>query len=312
LSEIGTHHQAMLLVAQEQLSRGNNARAVKLLRDVLSAAPNHAAAHALLALALVSQKRLHAAAYEATIAVGQDPELPAAHLALGVVRMGQRRFRESEEHLRQAIALNPDGAVEHRMLAALFGQSGRRREALAELQAALSADPASADIQADLAEHYLEEGTLFSAMRYAQEALRMAPSHVGALVAMGGIRLREGKVEEAREHAHWALRQAPNDPRVLTLLAAIKARSSFTLGLWWRYHAWMSRFADGQQVIVLLGAYVLYRVTDTSLTVMDAKQLSSLLELAWLGTCVYSWVGPTLFQRSIEKELQPVRLRPDF
>ena len=36
------------------------------------------------------------------------------------------------------------------------------------------------------------------------------------------------------------------------------------------------------------------------------------LQVAWLGICVYTWVGPGLFARYLKRELDSVALKPDF
>jgi hypothetical protein len=32
----------------------------------------------------------------------------------------------------------------------------------------------------------------------------------------------------------------------------------------------------------------------------------------WLGFCLYTWIGPAIFQRQLRKELEKIRLQPDF
>ena len=41
-------------------------------------------------------------------------------------------------------------------------------------------------------------------------------------------------------------------------------------------------------------------------------ELAQLIHFAWLGICVYTWVGPGLFRRSLEREISSVVLKQDF
>ncbi len=98
----------------------------------------------------------------------------------------------------------------------------------------------------------------------------------------------------------------------LHLMAAIKARRSFWLGLWWRYSAWMGTLGDGRAILVLLGAFVLYRVGAITAKGFGHENLASYVELLWFCLVAYTWIGPTLFRQSLEKELKTIELKPQF
>jgi len=160
-----------------------------------------------------------------------------------------------------------------------------------------------------LGEVHLGRGELETARRLAREALRIQPDEIDGLVLMGAIHLREGEVEDAREHAIWALRQNPADEGALGLMAGIKARESKLLGLWWRYNTFMGELGDGRSIVVLLGAFVLYRLASIFVT---NEWASTFLTYGWYGICAYTWIGPAFFQRALEKELETVALDEDF
>jgi hypothetical protein len=65
-------------------------------------------------------------------------------------------------------------------------------------------------------------------------------------------------------------------------------------------------------VLILTGAYLAYRVLVQLLSDTGTDLSATLVSLAWLGVCVYSWVGPGLFQRMLQKELAQVRLGEEF
>ena len=129
---------------------------------------------------------------------------------------------------------------------------------------------------------------------------------------MGNVLLRRGKVEEAREHAVWALRNDPADRGALRLMAAIKARQNPFLGLWWRYSTWMGSLGDGRAIVVLLGAYVAYRVLTITVADRGNAGLANLVSALWLAFVAYTWFGPAMFRRSLERELESVKLERGF
>ncbi len=290
--------------AARLLRHGQLDAAIEMLRRALSAEPDDAGAHALLALCLIDAKRLHAAAHEAAIAITLAPELPLAHLARGLALMAARKFKPAEEHLRQALELDPEDPIGYRKLADLYQFTGREK--------ALGMDPQDMETLVDLGEWRLRRGDLAAAAERAAQALQAEPEGPGALVLMGNVLLREGRIDEAREHAAWALRQRPNSRGALFLIAAIKARTSPLLGLWWRWASWMGTLGDGRSLLVLLGAYAIYRVADQAVDAAGHPALGEAVSVAWLAIVAYTWFGPTLFQRSLRKELAQVHLEPDF
>jgi hypothetical protein len=152
----------------------------------------------------------------------------------------------------------------------------------------------------------------FFSLMFAGSWLEITPEMPEALVVKGHILLRRGQVDEAREHAIWALRQDPSDHSALVLLASVKARRNPFLGAWWRFNTWLGSLGQGRWLLVLLGGYVAYSVGTIAARQQGNQGLAGLLTMAWLGLCIYSWVGPGLFQRSLAKDLQDVRLDRDF
>ncbi len=118
-------------------------------------------------------------------------------------------------------------------------------------------------------------------------------------------------IKGAREHAVWALQAEPTAEGPIQLFVAIQARQSFLLGLWFRWSSWLSRFGR-RAMIVLLVAFVVQRLAILALEDAKAPQLAELVHYGWLGLCVYSWVAPVVFRNMIKKEIEGVRLKPDF
>src|SRR5690606_34939186 len=299
-------------LARQRLRYGDTRGATEALKQALGANPQASEAHALLALVLLGQKRLHAAAFEAREALALQPESAFAHHALGSVLLAQRRFAKAREHLEQAILFEPNNDAHHLALARLFHVAGQREQEQSALRRALELSPDDADNLCAMGDFHRRSGDFERAEQLARAALEQEPEHADSLVLMGYIHLKRCEIEAAREHAIWALRHQPSDPDALVLMTAIKARQSALWGLWWRVNTWLGQLGDGRMVLVLLGAFVLQRLGRLAAADHDLPMTAELISVAWLAICVYSWVGPGMFQRSVRKELEPVSLGNDF
>lgn len=298
--------------AQRQLAQGHTDGAIESLRRVLTVDPDQAEAHALLGLCLLDKRRARAAELEVGLALTLEPELSLAHFARAHVLIAQRRFGEAEAHLRQLLADEPHSALYHRALARLYSLHGDARQVLPLLERALELEPEDVGTRVALSEYHRERGDFAAAGAQALAALELEPEHAGALVAMGHVLLRRGDSADAREHALAALRSDPTDIRALHLLAAVKAHRSWLLGLWWRYNVWMEAIGSTRSILVLLGAFVLYRVAVLVAGDFSRPDLAAGISIGWLAVVVYTWAGPALFQRSLKKELADIRLSKGF
>jgi Tfp pilus assembly protein PilF len=296
--------------ARQRLEFGDTSAAVELLRRFLSAEPEHAQAHALLAHALVGARRLHAAEFEAGLALTREPELVEAHVAMASVLVARRKWRQAEAHLETALALDPTSTAVLSTRAALYAQSGREAAALADLERALALEPDDADLLAQLAALHLARGDLDEAERAAREAMERQATPV-AIEVLGYVALRRGDAEVARQQVAWLLNDYPAHQGALTLLASIKARESKLLGLWWRYNVWMQDLGNTRSILVLIGAFAVYRAGTILLEDTPNAVLVPAIQLAWLAAVAYSWAGPSLFRAMLDKELEKVSLR-DF
>jgi Flp pilus assembly protein TadD len=307
------NHVALLLVrAQDQLAHGDPSGAIETLRLALSTSPDDAAAHALLALALVQARRRHAARVEASMALALEPEAPFPHLALGSVHRAHGDLEAAEEEYRRFVELAPDAPAGHRALADVLRARGRTAEAREALERALALDAADPETLAARAALALATGDLGEAERWARAALAEDAQNEDALVALGGALLRRGQVDLARELAVAALQEDATSTGALHLLAQVKARQSWLLGLWWRWGTFFERFGPARQILILMLLYVLYRFAVITLRGAGMTEAAQLAQWGWLAFAAYTWFSPALFRRSLEKELQKVRLRPGF
>ncbi len=301
-----------LNLGRSQLAHGNLHGAVEMFKRALSENPDDADAHAVLSLALLRQKRLHAAEHEAQLALTLEAELPLAHAAAASVALARRQFSRAQEHLHRLLELEPQEPDNLRLQAHfhdLTGKQALRRETLLR---ALSFNPDDPYTLAALGDEALERGDLVEAERRAQETLAADAQFLDGLVLMGQVHLRRGHLEEARDHAIWALRQNAADEGALKLLVDIQARKSWVLGLWWRWATWMGTLSDTRGMLVLLGAFAAQRIATQAAIDLKLPTVAMLISLVWLGIVVYSWVGPSLFNRMLQRELAGVKLDERF
>lgn len=302
----------LLDLARRRMALGQLDGAVESLCSVLASRPDHTEAHALLALCLLSLRRVHAAAREAQLALASDPMSYLGHYSSARVAMAQRQFKRAETHVLQLLELDPGSPAARCMQAGLYEMTGRRAQVLPTLQQALSLAPEDPEILTELADAYRSRGDLGAAELHATQALQLRPGYPQALVVMGHVHLRRGELREAREHALWALSHDANDTRALFLMSAIKARANPLMGLWWRYNSWMADLGPIRSMIVLLVMFVVYRVAVISSAAAGHPQLAQGIDWAWLALVLYTFIGPQIFRRSLEKEMATVRLSRDF
>jgi tetratricopeptide (TPR) repeat protein len=300
-----------LALAEGYLSRGAASQALELVKLFLARNPEHARAHALLARALIHQRRWHAAQHEASLALSLAPEDAYCHSVMAAAFVTRRNLGAARDHVEQAIALEPDNASLLVQRAHIELVDGRIARALASAHEALSLDPDDPDVLCCCADTELAAGNLAAAREAAERALRAVPEHTDSLVAMGNVLLLSGDVAGAREHALWALNSAPDNDGALRLLVAVKTRQSWGLGLWWRANAWLAR-SPGRAILVLVGAFLVQRALTIRAIYENQPMTKEIVSFAWLGLCIYSWVAPALFQRALKRELKEVRLRSDF
>jgi tetratricopeptide (TPR) repeat protein len=283
--------------------------AIDQLKQLLSEDPDLAEGHAWLALCLLRKRRLHAAVVEAGLATTLGPELVLSHVVAAEVSLAKRDFKAAQNHIEMVLAEAPENPAWHRLKARWLTLTGKRGERLPVLERARSLAPDDPETLAALSAHFADTGQIVQARQVADEALRLEPENHSALIAMGTALLLQGDTAAAREHAILALRAEPLAPDGLALLTSIKTRANPLLGAWWHYATWLERIGPTRSVIVLLSAFVLYRIAVIAAQQEGAAGLAAGIQLAWLGIVVYSFVGPTLFRKALRRELESVELR---
>ena len=301
-----------LNLAQDQLGRGQVLEAIETLASLLGEDPDDAQAHALLAICLVRRKRLHAAGLEAASALQLAPEMAFPHIAAASVVSASRRFQEAKQHLLTAASIDGDSALVERDLSRLHLYWGHISEARQHAERSLELELGSPDGLTLSGEVSMAAGQWQEATAFAQQALSADPEHIDALVLLGTCELQAGRTAQARDHAVWALQLDADDVGARALLCSIKARSNPLLGLWWRFQSMITSGGTTRSILLLVGMYLLYRASLIMLADQGETRLTTLLSYLWLGFCVYTWIAPGMFARSLAKEMEEVRLRREF
>jgi Flp pilus assembly protein TadD len=294
------------------LQQGSPRLAAELLKRTLSEWPDDATAHALLAIALHDLKRLYAAEHEATEALRLEPDLPEAHLAHALILLHQRRVKEACAAAQQAAALNPEDDTPYLILARAELLRGARAIARKYLDMARRMDPENVETLTDLGDLELREGNLDAAEKLARLALDLAPESTSAIVLLGWVHLRRGDSARARELARWALTEDADGTSALALLVAVKARESLLLGAWWRFNALLAWKSDAARSLMLVGGFLAFQTGAQLARDLSSPTLGSTVQYVWLAIVAYSWFGVAIFTRMLTRELETVRLRPDF
>jgi tetratricopeptide (TPR) repeat protein len=302
----------LLEVAYQRFNAGHEDGAMDSLRQLLAEDPECAEAHALLALCLLNMRRLHAGRHEARLALAKEPMLPLAHYVAALIDMAARRFKSAEQHLLQVLDLEPMEARYYRSLADLRQLTGRRKESLPLLEKALELQPDDPANLVALAEYHQATGNWEQAHSFARQALQADPTHAPAVIVLGHLLLREGDINGAREHAIWALQENANNYAALGLLTAVKARSNVFMGVWWRFNRWMNERGSTGAIILLLGMFLVYRVTVITLAGQGYTGAAQVVDWLWLAFALYTFTAPQIFKRAMEKEISQVKLSKEF
>lgn len=306
--------QVEVLLEQADVQRrlANWKGAIELLQRALAYDPNHARAHASLALALLGARRVAGAGVEVGLALVFDADDPFCHYAAAEVRIAERKLDDAWSHCLVAIHAASHDADYHVLGARIRHLRGELAEARELLAEALEREPGHTDALVELARIALEARELEAAARHAEEALQGSPTDVDAHVVAGMIDLVRGDDASAENHARFALHQDSTDDGALHLWAAIKARRSPVLGVWWRFHAWVSIRSERGQLGLLIGSFVAVRIAIILAWHFELDALEAFLGYAWLGFCAYTWFAPALFRKLLERDLGTVVLDPDY
>jgi predicted O-linked N-acetylglucosamine transferase (SPINDLY family) len=164
---------------------GDAARARELYRQAVAAAPQLAAAHLNLGIALEGAGDMAAAraAYERALEL--EPAGAAAHYNLGKLLYGQGAMAQAQAHLAHALAARPDFPQARLVHGYALHALGRLHEAVLELRAGLAARPDDVHARATLFHILDAQGDAAAALVELESVLKLRPDWTQALYNYG-------------------------------------------------------------------------------------------------------------------------------
>jgi tetratricopeptide (TPR) repeat protein len=299
--------------AEALLRAGNSRGAIEPLRDALTAAPEEAYPHRLLARALREQSRMAGSLYEAKRAVELAPLDPGGHLELAQAEILHQRRKAALASVDRAIELDPGEAYAHLIRAKLLRAEGRRGEAQASLAAAQALEPAAPEIIAEQGYAALEQSRMDVVESAGREILSLNPGHPDGLILTGHAMLAHGDSEEGLRLALSALAYAPTDIDALQLLASAKMKKNPIGGLWWRWNRLLVKLGQTRSIFFVVGIWVVYRWSVLASQDFGLPaSVEMLLTILYLGFVIYTISASALVGRMVAKEVERVRLNPNF
>ncbi len=237
--------------ARALLEMRRPAEAERELRGLLAEEPQHAAGHALLALALVEQHRVDEAVAESHEAVRLAPDTWFPHYIAGQVHNRARRPDEAIAAARAALALSPEWAPIWELLARAHLLKGEWPLVAGAARQGLALEPESSDLMSLLSLAHTRLGQAREAGDTAARAVALAPESATAHLVYGRAALASGDPRTAADAFREVLRLDPGYGQARDLLVtALKERNPLYRGL----SRLRGRFLGGWRLLFLLPA----------------------------------------------------------
>ncbi len=202
--------------------KGDNAQALKLVRQALKLAPDDPGAHNTHGNAL-SELGRHAEARKAYgEAIALDPKVAPAHVGMAQALNALERFDEAASHAREAIALSPSSAAAHCNLGVALAGLGAFEGAVDAHGEAIAIDPDHLLANSNVVLPLVRLGRLGRAERHARAAMELDPRFASAHGSLGVVLKMRGQLDEAIEAFRVALDlDSGNDSAFCNMLSCL-------------------------------------------------------------------------------------------
>jgi len=241
--------------AQLLLEQSRYDLAERELQNTLTADPDHALAHALLAVCHLQREKFEDATREAKTALGLEPDLPYAAYVLGLVLYRRRRFDEALQAVEEALSLDPSNTAFHALLSQIHLDERRWPQALEAAERGLEIDAEDVGCNNLRAAALLKLGRRAEAGATIDGTLARDPQDATSHAMQGWALLHSGDPRKAMEHFRESLRLNPeSDWAKAGIVEALKARN-IVYGLMLRYFLFMARMSGRVQWAIILGGY---------------------------------------------------------
>ncbi len=299
-------------LARTQVLQGNSRAALQTLERVLGTEPDHAQAHAWMALALVDEERIVEASRAAGNAVALEADAPFHHTVLAYVALARQDLSSAEVGFRQAIDLDPESPEAYTGMARLCHLRNRPRDALAWTAKARESDPEDVTAIALEGEIRLDRGDVTAARQMGELGLGIDPEHHAALLLMAKVLARRGEAEAARDHAVLALMKSPEDQEAIEVLVELKARRNLLFLLWWRCEQAMRRFGPISRTVVVISLLIGYAIGSDMLVARGLLEWKYGLSAVVFPLGIYLVVSYFALDWMIEREKREIALETSF
>lgn len=305
--------QEQLMIAARALSQAGNRRgAIAKLRELLSNDPADPKALAFLAALESDGGNKEKASELIDDALQRAPNDPHVHHVKGHILIAQKKLKQAIAVLEEALRLDPQSWRSHYYLAMAHDESDDHRRAEDHYLQALRLSPEEPEILNGYADFLTLRGRLDDAKALVARASEIGADDEDNLFARARIALHEGPLDEALDLTLWILQSDATDPRALNLLAQIKMRRNPILGIWWRWAVFTSSMSTGMRWTTVIGLYIVWQLFARTILARMPSIVATPVIFAWLAFCILTWVGPTILDRMVKRELRKVHVKPTF
>ncbi|MFO1370798.1 MAG: CDC27 family protein [Marinagarivorans sp.] len=304
--------QSKLDLVWQYIYQGQYPVAIDRLKELLGKDPNEPMYHGVLAMCLLLQLRLHAAEYEIKLALALDAQEAFLFVVYGRIYFLQNKFKAALGACDEAIKLNPLYPDAFELKADILLAAGRNKEAFENIQQLAALAPNSATTAYAFAHFYFKTGERNKAFTFAAQTLNLDAQHLDANVLIGRIFLMQGNVDEALYHARLAVTLNPSASGPMGLLADIKSRQNVFLAPWWKLNAKISGLSQLRQVGVIVFGYVFFGLLSNVVHDVGYPKSAVVIDFAWLGFVIYTWVAIPIYYRMVQKEIEQFRFKTNY
>ena len=190
--------------------RGDQQRAVKLIKDAIRRSPANPSFHTNLGSALQAQGRVQAALSSYRRALAADPNHVPANYNLGNLLSEAGRLEEARTAFQRAADLSPGFADAQFNLGNILSRLEDLRGAVAAYRRCLEVAPRFAPAHFNLGNALRDLADLEGAQRSYRRALEIDPGLAAAEVNLAGVLKRQHRIEPAMAHCRRALELRPD------------------------------------------------------------------------------------------------------
>jgi Flp pilus assembly protein TadD len=223
------------------------------LRLALSAEPDNAVAHALLAECLADRREVTEATNEARESICLAPDQPEGYAALASAQAAARRWRDAERTIKEALRFDSSVPRYWSKLADSLVAQGRTGRAIEAADRGLSIKPTDTGCLNARAFALLDDGRVGDARETIRSALVSAPVSAALHSNLAYVLLAHGETQAARDEALEALRLDPGMRTAQQVLRASERRSRWSRRIQMRALAWWQHRPVWERNVFVVG-----------------------------------------------------------